>query len=136
MKKSPIIKSLFVGVFLTVLINGCSVNYENKSNNSTSKISNGESQLLFAKSSVFDWENKSVVVSYEDDFKKFSTFEKSGYKLTDNNLKQGITVKLKVIDFENKTEKTNEIMIESFELSKGVNQFTIGYNDTKPYIIY
>jgi hypothetical protein len=58
------------------------------------------------------------------------------HELTNNNLQQGITIKLKVIDYAAQSENINEIMIESFNLSKGRNQFTIGYNANKPYIIY
>lgn len=136
MKKSNIIKSVFLGIFFTIFINGCSVNDESKNNVSTSSSLNNESQLVFAKSLSFNWKNKKVEVSFEDDFKNFISIEKLGYELSTNNLKQGITIKLKVIDFEKKAEKVNEIMIESYDLSKGINQFTIGYTDTKPYIIY
>jgi hypothetical protein len=58
------------------------------------------------------------------------------YELTDNNLQQGITIKVKVIDYAARSEKINEIMIEPFDLIKGKNQFTITYNGNKPYIIY
>ena len=136
MKISKLIKSLFIGIFLTIFINGCSVNDETKNSSSSSKILNDESQLLFAKSPVFNWKNKKVEVSFEDNFQNFSSIEKLGYSLSENNLKQGITIKLKIVDFENKSVNINEIMIESFDLSKGINQFTIGYNDKTPYIIY
>lgn len=136
MKISKLIKSLFIGIFLTIFINGCSVNDETKNSSSSSKILNDESQLLFAKSPVFDWKNKKVEVSFEDNFQNFISIEKLGYSLSENNLKQGITIKLKIVDFENKSVNTNEIMIESFDLSKGINQFTIGYKDKTPYIIY
>ena len=136
MKISKLIKSLFIGIFLTIFINGCSVNDETKNSSSSSKILNDESQLLFAKSPVFNWKNKKVVVSFEDNFQNFISIEKLGYSLSENNLKQGITIKLKIVDFENKSVNINEIMIESFDLSKGINQFTIGYNDKTPYIIY
>lgn len=136
MKISKLIKSLFIGIFLTIFINGCSVNDETKNSSSLSKILNDESQLLFAKSPVFDWKNKKVEVSFEDNFQNFSSIEKLGYSLSENNLKQGITIKLKIVDFENKSVNTNQIMIESFDLSKGINQFTIGYRDKTPYIIY
>ncbi|WP_432672352.1 hypothetical protein [Flavobacterium sp. SM2513] len=136
MKKSNVIKSLFLVIFVTIFINGCSINYENKFGKSPAELLNNESQLLFTKSPIFNWKNKKVVVSFEDDFRNFNTFEKSGYILSENNLKQGITVQLKVIDFFKKSEIVNEIMIESYDLSKGVNQFTIGYNDNTPYIIY
>lgn len=136
MKISKLIKSLFIGIFLTIFINGCSVNDETRNSSSSSKILNDESQLLFAKSPVFDWKNKKVEVSFEDNFQNFISIEKLGYSLSENNLKQGITIKLKIVDFENKSVNTNEIMIESFDLSKGINQFTIGYRDKTPYIIY
>ena len=136
MKISKLIKSLFIGIFLTIFINGCSVNDETKNSSSSSKILNDESQLLFAKSPVFNWKNKKVEVSFEDNFQNFISIEKLGYLLSENNLKQGITIKLKIVDFENKSVNTNEIMIESFDLSKGINQFTIGYKDKTPYIIY
>lgn len=136
MKISKLIKSLFIGIFLTIFINGCSVNDETKNSSSSSKILNDESQLLFAKSPVFNWKNKKVEVSFEDNFQNFISIEKLGYSLSENNLKQGITIKLKIVDFENKSVNTNEIMIESFDLSKGINQFTIGYKDKTPYIIY
>ena len=136
MKISKLIKSLFIGIFLTIFINGCSVNDETKNSSTSSKILNDESQLLFAKSPVFNWKNKKVEVSFEDNFQNFSSIEKLGYSLSENNLKQGITIKLKIVDFENKSVNTNEIMIESFDLSKGINQFTIGYRDKTPYIIY
>ena len=136
MKTSKLIKSLFIGIFLTIFINGCSVNDETKNSSSSSKILNDESQLLFAKSPLFNWKNKKVEVSFEDNFQNFISIEKLGYSLSENNLKQGITIKLKIVDFENKSVNTNEIMIESFDLSKGINQFTIGYKDKTPYIIY
>lgn len=136
MKISKLIKSLFIGIFLTIFINGCSVNDETKNSSTSSKILNDESQLLFAKSPVFDWKNKKVEVSFEDNFQNFISIEKLGYSLSENNLKQGITIKLKIVDFENKSVNINEIMIESFDLSKGINQFTIGYKDKTPYIIY
>ena len=136
MKISKLIKSLFIGIFLTIFINGCSVNDETKNSSSSSKILNDESQLLFAKSPLFNWKNKKVEVSFEDNFQNFISIEKLGYSLSENNLKQGITIKLKIVDFENKSVNTNEIMIESFDLSKGINQFTIGYKDKTPYIIY
>ena len=136
MKISKLIKSLFIGIFLTIFINGCSVNDETKNSSSSSKILNDESQLLFAKSPVFNWKNKKVEVSFEDNFQNFISIEKLGYSLSENNLKQGITIKLKIIDNESNIEKTSQIMIESFDLSKGINQFTIGYNDKTPYIIY
>ena len=136
MKISKLIKSLFIGIFLTIFINGCSVNDETKNSSSSSKILNDESQLLFTKSPVFNWKNKKVEVSFEDNFQNFISIEKLGYSLSENNLKQGITIKLKIVDFENKSVNTNEIMIESFDLSKGINQFTIGYKDKTPYIIY
>ena len=136
MKISKLIKSLFIGIFLTIFINGCSVNDETKNSSSSSKILNDESQLLFTKSPVFNWKNKKVVVSFEDNFQNFISIEKLGYLLSENNLKQGITIKLKIVDFENKSVNINEIMIESFDLSKGINQFTIGHNNLKPHIIY
>jgi hypothetical protein len=136
MKISKLIKSLFIGIFLTIFINGCSVNDETKNSSSSSKILNDESQLLFAKSPVFNWKNKKVEVSFEDNFQNFISIEKLGYSLSENNLKQGIIIKLKIFDFEDNSVNINEIMIESFDLSKGINQFTIGYKDKTPYIIY
>lgn len=136
MKISKLIKSLFIGIFLTIFINGCSVNDETKNSSSSSKILNDESQLLFTKSPVFNWKNKKVVVSFEDNFQNFISIEKLGYLLSENNLKQGITIKLKIIDNESNIEKTSQIMIESYDLLKGINQFTIGYKDETPYIIY
>ena len=136
MNISKLIKSSFLVIFLTLFINGCSVNGEAKSGMAENTIQKDKCQLLFEKSPLFDWTNKRVVVSFENNLQNFIPIEKLGYVLSNNNLNQGITVKLKIVDFEDKSEKTNEIMIESFDLSKGVNQFTIGYNDKKPYIIY
>lgn len=136
MKLSLLIKSLLLVFLVTTLFNGCSVNDETKNSNSSGTILDTKSHLMFAKSSEFNWSNKSVVISFEDNFQNFTSIEKLAYSLSDNNLKQGITVKLKVVDFQSKSEKVNEIMIESFDLSKGKNQFTIGYNESKPYIIY
>lgn len=136
MNISKLIKSSFLVIFLTLLVNGCSFNGEAKSGLAETAAMKDKCQILFEKSPLFDWTNKRVVVSFEDNLQNFTPVEKLGYVLSNNNLKQGITVKLKVIDFEDKSEKSNEIMIESFDLSKGVNQFTIGYNDKKPYIIY
>jgi hypothetical protein len=102
-----------------------------------------ESEIVFAKSSNFDWNNKKVEVSFEDEFQDFLSIEnlskkkgKLGYELSSNNLQQGITIKLKVIDYIKNSVKINEIMIESYDLNKGINHFTIGYNDNKPDIIY
>ena len=136
MKTSKLIKSLFIGIFLTIFINGCSVNDETKNGTIESGLFKNESQLMFAKSPVLDWKNKKVVVSFEDDFQNFVSIENLGYTLSHNNLKQGITVKLKIVDFKNKSEQINEIMIEPFDLSEGMNEFTVGYTNNKPYIIY
>jgi DNA-directed RNA polymerase subunit E'/Rpb7 len=96
--------------------------------------------LVFVKSSTFNWNQRRVEISFEDAFQQFYSVDIKDnvleYELTDNNLRQGITVKLKVIDYATKSEKTNEIMIEPFDLIKGKNQFTIAYNGNKPYIIY
>jgi hypothetical protein len=89
-----------------------------------------ESEIVFAKSSNFDWNNKKVEVSFEDEFQDFLSIEnlskkkgKLGYELSSNNLQQGITIKLKVIDYIKNSVKINEIMIESYDLNKGINQF-------------
>lgn len=136
MKTSILIKSLFIGIFLTIFINGCSVNDETKNDNAESAMLKNESQLMFAKSTILDWKNKKVVVSFEDDFQNFISIENLAYTLSHNNLKQGITVKLKIVDFKNKSEQINEIMIEPFDLSEGMNEFAVGYTNNKPYIIY
>jgi hypothetical protein len=59
-----------------------------------------------------------------------------GYLLSENNLRQGFTIKLKITDTIQHAEKTSEIMIEPYDLSRGINQFTIGYNGNTPSIIY
>lgn len=142
MKNSLLFKSLFLGVFLTLVTNSCSVNDEVSSSNVVHVFSKNENQILFSKSPNFDWVNKQVEVSFEDNFEKFSEIDpvsnkgiKMGFSLSDNNLKQGITIKLKVTE-SNSVEYVNEIMIESYDLSQGKNEITIGYIDNKPYIIY
>jgi hypothetical protein len=136
MKNATVFKSIYLGIILTVFINGCSINNESSYTKLNSINSNKDSQIRFVKSPNFDWKNKKIVVSFEDDFQSFNAIDNLGYKLSQNNLKQGITVKLKVVDFDNKSEKTTQIMIESFDLSAGINQFTVAYNNDKPYIIY
>lgn len=136
MKNATVFKSILLGIILTVFINGCSINNESSYTKLNSINSNKDSQIRFVKSPNFDWKNKKIVVSFEDDFQSFNAIDNLGYKLSQNNLKQGITVKLKVVDFDNKSEKTTQIMIESFDLSAGINQFTVAYNNDKPYIIY
>ena len=136
MKNAKLFKSILLGIILTVFTNGCSINNESSYTNLSSRSSNKDSQLRFVRSPDYNWKNKKMLVSFEDDFQSFTTIDKLVYKLSQNNLKQGITVKLKVVDFENKSEKTTQIMIESFDLSAGINQFTVAYNNDKPYIIY
>ena len=136
MKLSKLIDWLFIVIFLNILINGCSVNDKFKNDNVISTCLKNESQLMFAKCPNLDWKNKKVVVSFEDDFKNFISIETLGYTLSHNNLNQGITVKLKIVDFENKATQINEIMIEPFDLSEGTNEFAVGYTNNKTYLIY
>lgn len=131
MKNYFLIKYLLIGFFLTFFINGCSVNDEAESRNS----------VLFSKSPLFIWESKKVEVSFEDNFQKFESIDsvstsgkRFGYSLSNNNLKQGVAIRVKVID--SKFEEVNEIMIESFHLKPGLNQIKLGYNNNKPFIIY
>ncbi len=143
MKSSFLFKSIFLAILLTSFLNGCSVNdsmnfdlWENGKSNSNSKI-------VFIKSSDNNWKNKKIEVSFEDTFQDFSPIDQKslsenhkGFVLTTNNLKQGIAIRLKVIDFLKNSFKIKEIMIESYDLSKGLNQFTIGHKDNTPFIIY
>lgn len=130
---------MLLSVFMAVLLNGCSATDES----SSADFSKNESQIIFVKSPEFEWKNKKVEVSFEDEFKKFLAIDVVSKKgaplrqlLSENNLQQGVTVKLKVSNSLVNFQKVNEIMIESYDLHKGINQFTIGYNDNKPYIIY
>lgn len=139
MKKSNLIKSIFIGILLTFFINGCSVNEDAESRSSIDK----ENLILFSKSPLFNWGTKKVEVSFEDDFQKFESIDsvsvsgnRLGYSLSNNNLKQGVAIRLKVIDSKSKFENVEEIMIESFHLKSGLNQVALGYNDNKPYLIY
>lgn len=141
MKNTVLFKTLFLGICFIFLANGCDVNDDK----ATSKdfFSNKENQLFINKSADFDWNNCKVEVSFEDDFEKFSNIEmvskkgaRLGHLLSENNLKQGITIKLKVIDNKSRSEEVAEIMIESFDLKKGKNHFTIGHTNNTPYIIY
>ncbi len=143
MKNAIVSKSFLLGLFLTVILNGCSLNDTGDTSHVISNSKNIQNQILFAESKAFNWDNKRVEVSFEDDFNTFLPIDttmkkgtKLGYSLSENNLKQGLTIKLKVIDFKRHTQKTNEIMIESFDLSKGTNQFTLGHKENTPYIIY
>ena len=139
MKKSNLIKSIFIGILLTFFINGCSVNEDAESRSSIDK----ENLILFSKSPLFNWGTKKVEVSFEDDFQKFESIDsvsisgtRLGYSLSDNNLEQGFAIRLKVIDPITKSQQIDEIMIESFQLKSGLNQVVLGYNNSKPYIIY
>jgi hypothetical protein len=134
----------YEGVLLAVVAAAiairCSNSYDFKLENAKTKIIPTNSRLVFVKSSTSNWNQRRVEISFEDAFQQFYSVDIKDnvleYELTDNNLKQTITVKLKVTDYAAKSEKTNEIMIESFYLSKGKNQFTIAYNGNRPYIIY
>lgn len=140
MKSSTFLKFLFFGVFLSFFINSCSVGEYNSSKR-LNFYSNDKDQIVFQKSPNLSWRNKKVAVSFEDNldtFNKVDTVSKNGvrlgYALSENNLKQGITIKLKIIDID-KTENISEITIEPYEFEKGKNEFTIGYIDNTPYII-
>jgi hypothetical protein len=134
----------YEGVLLAVVAAAiairCSNSYDFKLENAKTKIIPTNSRLVFVKSSTSNWNQRRVEISFEDAFQQFYSVDIKDnvleYELTDNNLKQTITVKLKVTDYAAKSEKTNEIMIESFYLSKEKNQFTIAYIGNKPYIIY
>lgn len=140
--KNPILfKPFFFGICLFIVVNGCDVNDDKAS--STAYFSSKENQLLINKSKNYDWENCKVEVSFEDDFEKFFDIEavsKKGHRkshlLSENNLKQGLTIKLKVTDFKSRSEEVAEIMIASFDLKKGKNQFNIGHTNNTPFIIY
>lgn len=136
MKILSLFKLTLLGVFLTIFINACSLSNDESDQKSVN-------QIVFFKSSQFNWKSKKVEVSFEDNFQMFSSIDTSTIKrnqrkfgLSLNNLKQGIIIKLKLIDLFDKSEKFNEIMLEPFDLSKGMNEFAIGYNNEKPYIIY
>ena len=136
-------KSIFLGILLTLIVNSCSASDEQAQAVETDNLSSNENAIVFAKSPAFNWKNKNVEVSFEDAFQTFAPIdliskngEKVKYGLTDNNLKQGLTIKLKVTDSSTKAEIINEIMVERFDLEKGVNEFTIGCNENKAYIIY
>lgn len=139
MKTAVLHKCILLGLLLAFLLNGCSTSDETTSRN----IANLDNTLVFSKSPDVNWHHLKVEVSFEDDLQEFTEINsvsnntiKSKYTLTANNLRQGITVKLKIIDLDKSIQKTNEIMIESFDLKNGLNEFVIGYKDYKPYIIY
>lgn len=141
MRNAATLKSLFLGICLVAMVNGCDVSEEEKSNFDLTKVA--ESQLFIKKSAFFDWKNRDVVISFEDSFDNFSDINAAsedgktiGYILSENHLKQGVTIRLKTVDNQTKTEKVAEIMIESYDLKEGKNQFTIGHINNKPYIIY
>ena len=143
MKKSFTVRIFFLGIFLNAVFNSCSTSDYSKLEKSDAKFSLIENQICFAKSATIDWKNKKVTVSFEDAFEKFSNIEKespeethSRFSLSKNNLKQGITIQLKIQDLFNKSEKIAEIMIENYDLTSGLNEFTIGHKNNKPYIIY
>ncbi len=143
MKIFLLLKFLRIGVVVAFVIAGCAEGNDNAMIRSTDPSFKNESQILFAKSPNYNWKNKKVEVSFEDSFQKYvavdavsKTGKSTGLLLSKNNLQQGITIKLKVTDTVVRTKKTNEVMIESYDLHKGTNQFTIGYNDNKPHIIY
>ena len=141
MKNTVLFKTLFLGIFFIFLANGCDVNDDKAA--SKDFLSNMENQLLINKSTDFDWKNCKVEVSFEDDFENFSDIDvvskngkKCGYVLSENNLKQGLTIKLKVMNYHSRAEDIAEIMIEPFDLKEGKNELTIGHNNNMPYIIY
>lgn len=136
-------KFLFFSVLVILVIDGCSTNEHDLSSKTIDFGSKSQSQMVFSKCPKLDWRHKKVEVSFEDAFQHFAVIEgitaeekAEGHALTENNLKQGLTIKLKVTDLKTKSEQINEIMIEAYDLQKGINEFTIGYSDNKPYIIY
>lgn len=140
MKSSTLCKFLFLGVFLTVFINSCSLG-EDDSTKKLDFYAEDKDQIVFQKSPNLSWQKVKIEVSFEDDLDKFykiDTFSQEGiqlgYALSTNNLKQGITIKLKITD-EDYIDTISEITIEPYELKKGKNEFTIGHLDSKPYII-
>ena len=143
MKKFYINKRYLLGIFLTLFFNGCSISDENKKEKRDASDVNFEHKIVFTKSTTVDWNYKKVEISFEDAFQDFMSIEQlsrnaqnQGYVLSNNNLKQGITIKIKVVDRSKNNISLNEIMIEPYDLKKGVNEFTIGYNDNKPNIMY
>ena len=143
MNKSLFIRLFFLGFFPITLFNGCSINEERTSENSHEFDLGTKKHVVFSKSPKFDWNRKKLEVSFEDAFEHFLSIDvlnnsgnQLGYALSKNNVQQGITIKLKVIDEIKNSEKINEIMLEPYDLTKGINKFTIGYNENKPYIIY
>jgi hypothetical protein len=133
-------EGVLLAIVAAAIAIGCSNSYDFKLEDAKTKTIPTNSRLVIVKSSTFNWNQRRVEISFEDAFQQFSSIDVKNnefvYELTDNNLKQGITVKLKVIDYAARSEKTSEIMIEPFYLSKGKNQFTIAYNGNRPYIIY
>lgn len=134
MKSQEILKVFFSTLFIFFLINGCSI----RDDESTFK----ENQIVFLKSSNYNWNNKIVRVSFEDDFENFKTLNgvsrsgvQIGYNLTDNNIKQGFSVRFKIINTDNKSENINEIMIEPFKLKTGTNKLIIGLHENTPTIL-
>lgn len=140
MKKSSFLKFLFIGFFLTVFVNSCSIGDDNSSKK-FDFFKDDKNQIVFHKSPNLSWGNRRVEVSFEDNLDQFYKMDivsqegiRVGYALSENNLKQGITIKLKITEVD-KIESISEIMIEPYELEKGKNDFTIGYIENKPYII-
>ena len=136
MKNLSILKSIFLSVIVAILVSGCSASDE-------ATTSDKVGQIMFFKSSQFDWKYKQVEVSFEDNFQNFKSINGSSVTekqfvslLSANNLKQGVTVRLKVLDAIDHSEKMSEIMIESFDLKLGLNQIAVGYKNDKPFIIY
>ena len=143
MKNLLFIPTLFFVIFLTSIITSCSSTDENSRVEVARGANTDSNSIVFEKSAASDWKNKKVEVSFEDAFQKFSPIDafaqngkKVGYGLSNNNLKQGLTIKIKVSDSITSSEKINEIMVEGFDLEKGINEFTIGCNENKAYIIY
>lgn len=136
MKIITVLKFIFLIIFLIFIVNACSIKQDEDATFEAHKI-------VFLKSTQFNWKNKKVEVSFEDAFQQFLSIDsissnksRNEFSLSVNNLAQGIAVRFKVVDEVQKKYKITEIMIEPYDLSRGINQFSIGYTDNKPYIIY
>ncbi|MDD3004303.1 hypothetical protein [Flavobacterium sp.] len=136
MKHLIYIKLLILGSFLSMFFYGCFNSNELTINKLVNSIKHTNNELLFKKNSSLEWRAKSIKVSFEDNLKNFFLIDDFRQELTTNNINQGIVVKIKLIDHNKNIEKVSEIMIESHNLSNGLNEFLIGYQDNTPYIIY
>jgi hypothetical protein len=104
-------EGVLLAVVAAAIAIGCSNSYDFKLEDAKTKTIPTNSRLVIVKSSTFNWNQRRVEISFEDAFQQFYSIDVKNnefvYELTDNNLQQGITIKLKVIDYATKSEKTS-----------------------------